>query len=126
MKKLLLITFLLFFSFTFAQQSEKNNVDPSKNIPQVTLLSVSAYPNPFISDTNINFRSVKAQTIVFSVKNLLGTTVYEEQIDASSGNNTIAFNRNNLTKGMYIYSLQTDVEIVSKRLVIKWVWNSRS
>lgn len=126
MKKLLLITFLLFFSFTFAQQSEKNNVDPTKNMPQVTLLSVSAYPNPFISDTNINFRSVKAQTIVFTVKNLLGTTVYEEQIDASSGNNTIAFNRNNLTKGMYIYSLQTDVEIVSKRLVIKWVWNSRS
>jgi hypothetical protein len=119
MKKLLLITFLLFFSFTFAQQSEKNNVDPSKNIPQITLLSVSAYPNPFISDTNINFRSVKAQTIVFTVKNLLGTTVYEEQIDASSGNNTIAFNRNNLAKGMYIYSLQTDVEIVSKRLVIK-------
>jgi hypothetical protein len=26
---------------------------------------------------------------------------------------------------MYIYSLQTDVEIVSKRLVIKWAWNSR-
>lgn len=119
MKKLLLITFLLFSSFTFAQQSEKNNVDPGKNIPQVTLLSVSAYPNPFISDTNINFKSVKAQTVVFSVKNLLGTTVYEEQINAASGNNAIAFNRNNLTKGMYIYSLQTDVEIVSKRLIIK-------
>lgn len=117
MKKLLLITFLLFFSFSFAQQSEKNNV--GQNIPQVTLFSVSAYPNPFISDTNINFKSVKAQIIVFTVKNLLGTTVYEEQINASIGNNTIAFNRNSLTKGMYIYSLQTDVEIVSKRLVIK-------
>lgn len=121
MKKLLLLTFLflLFFSFSFAQQSEKNNVYPDKNIPQVTLLSVSAYPNPFISDTSINFRSVKVQTIVFTVKNLLGTTVYEEKIEAASGNNTIAFNRNSLTKGMYIYSLQTDVEIVSKRLVIK-------
>jgi len=119
MKKLLLITFLLFFSFTFAQQSEKNNVDPDKNMPQVTLLSVSAYPNPFISDTNINFKSVKTQTVVFSVKNLLGTTVYEERFEAASGNNTLAFNRNNLAKGMYIYSLQTDVEIVSKRLIIK-------
>jgi hypothetical protein len=119
MKKLLLITFLLFFSFTFAQQSEKNNVDSDKNMPQVTLLSVSAYPNPFISDTSINFRSVKSQSIMFTVKNLLGTTVYEERFEAASGNNTLAFNRNNLTKGMYIYSLQTDVEIVSKRLVIK-------
>lgn len=119
MKKLLLITFLLFFSYTFAQQSEKSNADPSKNIPQLTLLSVSAYPNPFITDTNISFKSVKAQNIVFTVKNLLGTTVYEEQFEAASGNNTIPFNRNNFSKGMYIYSLQTDVEIVSKRLVIK-------
>ena len=119
MKKLLLITFLLFFSFSFAQQSEKNNGDLNKNIPLVTLLSVSAYPNPFISDTSINFRSAKAQTIIFTVKNLLGTTVYEEQIEASSGYNAIPFNRNSLIKGMYIYSLQTDVEIVSKRLIIK-------
>lgn len=94
-------------------------MDPNKNIPQVTLLSVSAYPNPFSSDTSINFKSVKTQTILFTVKNLLGTTVYEEQINANSGNNAIAFNRNSLTKGMYIYSLQTDVEIVSKRLIIK-------
>ncbi|MDD3723745.1 MAG: T9SS type A sorting domain-containing protein [Lutibacter sp.] len=119
MKKLLLITLLLFFSYSYAQQSEKNNGDATNNIPQVTLLSVSAYPNPFVSDTRINFKSTKAQTIVFTVKNLLGTTVYEEQINASVGYNTIPFNRNSLTKGMYIYSLQTGIEIVSKRLIIK-------
>ncbi|PKP14246.1 MAG: hypothetical protein CVU08_01220 [Bacteroidetes bacterium HGW-Bacteroidetes-3] len=119
MKKLLFITFLMFFSFSFAQQSEKNNGDLNNNIPQATLLSVSAYPNPFISDTSINFRSSKSQTVAFTVKNLLGTTVYEEQINATVGYNAIAFNRNSLSKGMYIYSLQTDVEIVSKRLIIK-------
>ncbi|MDO9274967.1 MAG: T9SS type A sorting domain-containing protein [Lutibacter sp.] len=119
MKKLLLITFLLFFTYSFAQQSEKNNGDATNNIPQVTLLSVSAYPNPFISDTSINFRSVKSQTVAFTVKNLLGTTVYEEKFNASVGYNAIPFNRNSLSKGMYIYSLQTDVEIVTKRLIIK-------
>jgi len=119
MKKLLFITFILFFSFSFAQQSEKTNGNLNNNIPQATLLSVSAYPNPFSTDTSINFKSAKSQTIVFTIKNLLGTTVYEEQINAAAGNNTIPFNRNSLTKGMYIYSLQTDVEIVSKRLIIK-------
>ena len=119
MKKLLLITFLLFFSFSFAQQSEKNNGDVTSNIPPATLLLVSAYPNPFSADTSINFRSTKAQTIEFTVKNLLGTTVYAEQINAASGYNAIPFNRNSLTKGMYIYCLQTDGEIISKRLIIK-------
>ncbi|WP_372768554.1 T9SS type A sorting domain-containing protein [Lutibacter sp.] len=119
MKKLLFITIMMFFSFSFAQQSEKNNGDLNNNIPQATLLSVSAYPNPFSTDTSINFRSSKVQTIEFTVKNLLGTTVYAEQIDANAGYNAIPFNRNSLTKGMYIYSLQTDVEIVSKRLIIK-------
>lgn len=118
MKKLLLITFILFFSFSFAQQSEKNNGALNNN-PPVTLLLVSAYPNPFSQDTSINFKSTRTQTIVFTVKSLLGTTVYEEQINAASGYNTIPFNRNSLTKGMYIYSLQTDVEMVSKRLIIK-------
>lgn len=119
MKKLLFITVLLFFSYSFAQQSEKNNGDLNKDIPQVTLLSVSAYPNPFSVDTSINFRSSKSQSVEFTVKNLLGTTVYGEKINANAGYNTIPFNRNSLTKGMYIYSLQTDAEIVSKRLIIK-------
>jgi len=110
---------MLFFSFSFAQQSEKNNGDLNNNIPQATLLSVSAYPNPFSTDTSINFKSSKSQTISFTIKNLLGTTVYEEQINASAGYNAFPFNRNSLTKGMYIYSLQTDAEIVSKRLIIK-------
>lgn len=110
---------MLFFSLSFAQQSEKNNGDINKNVPQVTLLSVSAYPNPFNVETSINFRSVKSQTLLFTVQNLLGTTVYEEQINANVGYNAIAFNRNNLAKGMYIYSLQSDGEIVSKRMIIK-------
>jgi len=53
------------------------------------------------------------------VKNLLGTTVYEETINAKTGYNSIQFYRNNLTKGMYIYTLQTESEIVSKRLIIQ-------
>lgn len=94
-------------------------MDLNSNMPPATLLSVSAYPNPFSADTSINFRSSKSQTVAFTVKNLLGTTVYEEKINATVGYNALPFYRNNLTKGMYIYSLQTDVEIVSKRLIIK-------
>jgi len=119
MKKLLLITFLLFTTFSFAQQNEKDGVVIKNNKQQATLSLVSAYPNPFSIATKINFKSTKEQLVEFTVKNLLGKTVYLEQVNTKIGYNTIPYNRNDLIKGMYIYTLQTENEIVSKRLVIR-------
>lgn len=119
MKKLLFISFLLLSAVLFAQQiaPQENNMTGQKK--QTTLFSVSAYPNPLIFDTTINFDSNENQMVEFTVKNLLGKIVFLQQIDAKKGNNSILFEKGNLTKGMYIYSLQTESEIVSKRLVIK-------
>ncbi len=119
MKKLLLIPFLLFFTFSFAQQNNKDKGVIKRNEPSKTILSISAYPNPFSIHTKINFRLTESKTIAFSIKNLLGKTVYLEKINAKKGYNSIPFNRDNLTKGMYIYSIQTNNQIVSKRLVIR-------
>ena len=120
MKKLLFLTFLLLCTFSFAQNNEVNETtDTLNNKPAPTISTVSAYPNPLISKTRINFRSTREQTVIFSVKNLLGKTVYSEKVNARIGYNSIPFSRNNFGKGMYIYSLQTDTEVVLKRLVIK-------
>jgi len=119
MKKLLLITILLYSTFSFAQQNEKDHVIIKKNEQHTTLSSVSAYPNPFNVTTKINFQSTKIQLVEFTVKNLLGKTVYLEQVNCEIGYNAIQFNRDDLIKGMYIYTLQTENEIISKRLVIK-------
>ncbi|WP_457616193.1 T9SS type A sorting domain-containing protein [Lutibacter sp.] len=119
MKKLLLITFLLSFTFSFGQQSENRNVVASNDVHQKTILTISASPNPFNVQTKINFISTKVQMVEFSVKNLLGKTVYLEKLETKIGNNSIPFYRNNLTKGMYIYCIQSDTEIISKRLIIR-------
>ena len=119
MKKLLFILFLLSFTFSFAQQEDKSDGVFSKNKQASTLSAVSAYPNPFNVCTQINFQSTLSQTVEFTVKNLLGKTIYQEQINSKPGYNSIPFYRNNLTKGMYIYSLQTEAEVISKRLVIR-------
>ncbi|WP_372744727.1 T9SS type A sorting domain-containing protein [Lutibacter sp.] len=118
MKKLLIILLLFCSSFGFAQQTTNNAaLNKNQNIETISVLSAS--PNPLSIKTQISFVSNKGQLIEFSVKNLLGKTVYNERIEVSVGNNSIQFNRNNLPQGMYIYSLQTDTEIISKRLVIK-------
>ena len=120
MKKLLFLTFILFFTFSFAQNNKANDIDNTLiNNPSPTISAVSASPNPLISKTRINFKSTREQVVVFSIKNLLGKTVYSEKVNARVGYNSIPFTRNNFGKGMYIYSLQTDTEVVLKRLVIK-------
>lgn len=120
MKKLLLLFFIFFVSFSFAQQTvNKKNIDSSKKPEPITLTAISAYPNPFSSKTQISFKSSKNQKVEFNIKNLLGTTIYKELLTAKTGMNTLPFNRNDLTKGMYIYTLKSDNEIVSKRLIIR-------
>lgn len=119
MKKILLITFFLFSAISFAQQIESNEDVVKKNSHSTTLTSVSASPNPFSIQTRIRFKSSKEQLIRFTVKNLLGKTVFLQQIDSKKGNNSINFERNNISKGMYIYTLQTETEVISKRLVIR-------
>lgn len=119
MKKLLLIALLLSVTFSFAQQKNENDFDPNNNEPPKTILSLSASPNPFSVRTKINFQLTEAKLIEFSVKNLLGKTVYFEKIDGKSGVNSIIFDKDDLIKGMYIYSIQTENQVVSKRLIIR-------
>jgi len=119
MKKLLFITLLLFLSTPMLAQQHTWGTKVVKNVAPKTLTVVSAYPNPFTTSTRISFISKERQTVTFTVRNLLGKTIYMERINAKKGRNYIPFKRDNLQNGMYIYSLQTDTEIVSKRLVIR-------
>ncbi len=119
MKKLLLILFLFTFTFSFGQQNSNAVGSMNKNEPIETIYSLAAYPNPLTIKTKINFTSTITQEVEFSVKNILGKTVYLEKLEAKLGYNSIPFNRNNLPQGMYIYSIQTENEMVSKRLIIK-------
>ncbi|RXP53385.1 T9SS C-terminal target domain-containing protein [Lutibacter sp. HS1-25] len=118
MKKLLFITFLLFTTFSFAQQNENSSTIVKKEFLS-TITSISASPNPFNIKTSIYFQSTKNQLIDFTIKNLLGKTVYYQQINAVTGVNSFIFEKNDLTKGMYIYTFQSGTEVVSKRLVIQ-------
>ncbi len=103
-KKLLFITFLLITTVGFSQK---------------TLEKLSAAPNPFTKTTTISFESKSSQTIIFSVKNILGRKVYYRTFLAKKGRNTIPFSKNNLQSGIYIYTILTHKETVSKRLVIR-------
>jgi len=105
-KKILFILFLAMTPF-FGFSQEKS------------IETLSASPNPFTNTTKISFTSTKNTHIFFTIKNVLGNTVYKKNIQIKKGKNSIPFYKNNLPSGVYIYSIQNQKKTFSKRLVIK-------
>ncbi|WP_298778215.1 T9SS type A sorting domain-containing protein [uncultured Polaribacter sp.] len=104
-KKILFILFLSVITVSFSQEK--------------TLEGLSAAPNPFTNFTNISYTTNSASKITLSVKNVLGKNVFNKVYASKNGKNTIPFYKDNLSSGVYIYSIKSDDKIVSKRLVIK-------
>lgn len=117
MKKLLLIVLLFIGAISYSQEIDKSFTSKSKL--ETTITKVGAYPNPLTIKTNFIFTSTKQQDATVTVKNLVGNTIFAIKVKVKKGVNTVPFERNNLAKGMYIYSIQTESELISKRLVIK-------
>ncbi|WGH76530.1 T9SS type A sorting domain-containing protein [Tenacibaculum tangerinum] len=104
-KKLLFIAFFLVISVGFSQEK--------------SIEKLSASPNPFTNSTTIYFNAKHNQTVLLTVRNVLGKTVFSKEIKVISGRNSFPFQRNDLKSGMYIYAVQSNKEIISKRFVIK-------
>lgn len=123
MKKILFIIIFLTTTFVFSTSNlnsiklESESIKFTQTPPTIT--EIIASPNPFSVKTTIFFISNKDQEVTFTVKNLLGKTVFSDKLNIQKGENQFDFYKNDLNPGMYLYSLQTSSEIISKRLVIK-------
>jgi hypothetical protein len=83
------------------------------------ITNLSTAPNPFANETTITFNTSSNATVILTVRNILGKTVYEKAYVAKTGINTIPFYKNNLIAGMYLYSIQNEKILISKRFVIQ-------
>tara|TARA_B100000767_G_scaffold166818_1_gene156201 strand:+ start:3371 stop:3691 length:321 start_codon:yes stop_codon:yes gene_type:complete len=104
-KKIFFISIILLSTISFSQKKSIDNL--------------SAIPNPFTHFTKINFNSTTNSTIILSVKNVLGKTVFKKVFKTKLGKNSIFFYKEDLSSGMYIYSVQDKKKTISKRLVIR-------
>ena len=106
MKKKILLTLLLFISIVGFSQEK-------------SIEKLSAFPNPFTNSTKITFNSINNSEVIFTVKNVLGKTVFTQKIKSTKGKNSVPFYKGNLSTGIYIYTLQNKNQITSKRFVIQ-------
>lgn len=89
-------------------------------IPQIdqNIQSLSVYPNPFNSNATVSFSSIKAGMMTEKITSIIGNEVYSNQIDVKIGQNLHALNRNDLSAGVYFYTISDGVSTFTKRLVI--------
>lgn len=80
---------------------------------------LSITPNPFTISTNITFTATNTSKITLNIRNVLGKTVFKKEYTTKIGKNNIAFYKDNLATGIYIYSVIEKKEIISKRFIIK-------
>jgi len=115
-KKLLFILIVTLSTTVFAQQEESNIIVKDTTM---ILKDIVASPNPFSVTTKIKFHAYRSFELEFTVKDLIGNTVYFKKYTTKKGANYIPFYRDKLDSGIYIYSIKTNTEVVSKRIVIK-------
>ena len=73
--------------------------------------SINLYPNPFTNSTTLELPS---EPHILTIYNIVGNKVREKQV---SGTTTIE--RGNLTKGVYVLEVRSEVETYSGKLVVE-------
>jgi Secretion system C-terminal sorting domain len=77
------------------------------------------YPNPFNPSTIIRFSIPEANRVSLKVYNLLGqnvATLINENLNA--GSHEVSFNAENLSSGVYFYTLQSGTFTLTKKMIL--------
>lgn len=95
-----------------------SSVTDNTTIPTEYNLSQN-YPNPFNPSTVITYALPEAGFVSLNVYNLLGekvATLVEENM--SAGSHSIEFNASDLTSGLYIYTIESNGYVFSRKMVL--------
>lgn len=76
-------------------------------------------PNPFQTTTTIRFSNAGNEIVNLHVYDLLGNVVSTQQVETIAGENAIRFEANALSSGIYMYSLDNGVDVLTGRMIIK-------
>lgn len=97
---------------------EATSADVVSERPQTVQLNQN-YPNPFNPSTTISFSVPEASFTEITVYDMLGRklqSLLSERVQA--GQHSITFDASNLSSGVYMYTLQTESQRLTRRLTV--------
>lgn len=95
--------------------------DPTVAIDDINANSIALLeqgPNPFHTYTNIHYSAPRPGTVSFQVRDLTGKVMYQNASRAIAGENTIRFERNGLSSGIYLATLSNGDSDATFKMVI--------
>jgi flagellar hook assembly protein FlgD len=80
---------------------------------------IQNYPNPFNPLTEIKYNLPVASRVILNIYNIIGQQV-ENLVNRNveAGYHSITFNGRNLPSGTYIYRLQADTFVQTKKMIL--------
>ncbi len=84
-----------------------------------TVSGLSIYPNPFSSKAAITFTSAVNAKYAARLVDVMGREVYAETINATTGTNMVEMNRNNISTGVYFFTLSDGKATTTKRVIVE-------
>lgn len=76
------------------------------------------YPNPFDNTTRIDFYLPTSGNVRFFVMDELGRMVYQKMQEYEAGEQSIHYNADGLTSGVYYYGIEKDGKKLMRRMVL--------
>jgi len=83
--------------------------------------SISINPNPAFSSDVVNVHIVSEENIAaeYHIISLSGKTILKTQIKINQGTNTLKLNLENMTAGVYLFTLVTEKGMTTKKLILQ-------
>lgn len=76
------------------------------------------FPNPFNPSTKIKYSIPEPARVEFSVYNLIGKEVFNEEYLKTAGEQEITFNSGNLPSGVYFYTIKAGNNSATRKFII--------
>jgi hypothetical protein len=109
-----------YITYMSMETSYLTNIKDNKKTASDQLEVSQNYPNPFSTETMINISMANAGNVTFMVSDITGRTVHNEDFGMVTRDSfRIKFGSNNLPSGIYYFTISTDSETFTGKMMIR-------